>query len=716
MAITLFGTASQPADNGSYNTQPVSITPPSNMQVGDLVFVTICFGGSSGTISIPGTNGNTGGQSWTSLTTRNATRNRTRSFWCIFDGTWDANPSWDGTGTSNAIGRMLVFRPTGGTLSTWSVSVAESSGTYSAPSTPYTVTITGITTNYNNELVIAIWTSADDSTWDSLTSQTSGGYYWNAISPAQVRNTYGSYDESVSGAWVIVETAGATGNVSQNQATNGGVVGTRLIISFRETEQHSGAAAVSKGGALAALGMAAMMAISAVSGKGAITATGTASWSANPIVKVINETLQRPTYDLSGSAVVTGGGANVASGSKAGASASAISKSGAATATGSKGGQSAATESSAGNVVSSGQKGGQGAGSISGGGILSAAYSVGGQVASVVSSGGSVVVTGYKDGRLSPSVSAAGVISGTSSKGGAGGTSITAAGFVTATGEAAAFNAIVKVINEVLQRQGSILAEVSISSGGATATSGYKNGASAATVSGQGTIAASGTTFVSNPIVKVINETLQRSIPYSGSSAVTGAGSVAAAGVKGALAAPAISAGGTILAEGSAPRFLVQVINESSSESEGSFLMSQGIVQVVDESASLVEVILKNPAKASVVVSGSGSCATQGRKGGFGATQVTASGTIATEALTHSRPVDVSGNGTLSVTVSGCHYGVAGVTGVGRVTVVAGAPPHRHYQRSFTRMRTGDPKVDRAFQLIEEEFSRMLDYINRTTG
>jgi len=224
MAIILFGSASNPADNGTGTTDPVVITPPGSMQTGDLVFVTVCFSGTSGTLTVS----QAGGQSWTSLTTRNQTRNRTRSFWCIFNGTWSASPSWTGSGTANVIARMLVFRPNGGVTSTWAIDVAEASAVYAAASP---VIIAQITTLTNGALVIAGWTSADDNTWGSLSGST---HTFTALTPAQVRNTSGTYQQSQTHAWMIDAAAGVTGTVQQAQATNGNDAGTTIIIAFKE--------------------------------------------------------------------------------------------------------------------------------------------------------------------------------------------------------------------------------------------------------------------------------------------------------------------------------------------------------------------------------------------------------------------------------------------------------------------------------------------------
>jgi len=226
MAITLFGTASSPADNGTAATDPTIITPPSDMQKGDLVFVTTLSRLSTGSLAVS----QAGGQTWNSLTQVNQTLNRARSYWCVFNGTWTANPSFSFGGTTNNSARMLVWRPNSGVLATWLIDVAEVSGVYAAPgATPWTVTITGITTITNGALVIAGWTSADDNTWGGLTAG------WTAFSPAQVRNLAGS-DASITHAWFIDAVAGATGNVAQNQTAVGGDAGTRIIIAFKEIQ------------------------------------------------------------------------------------------------------------------------------------------------------------------------------------------------------------------------------------------------------------------------------------------------------------------------------------------------------------------------------------------------------------------------------------------------------------------------------------------------
>jgi len=220
--ITYFGSASTPADNGTNTASPTAVTPPANMQKGDLVILIAAARATSGTISMS----NTGGQTWTALTQRNASANRSNIFWAVFNGTWSANPSVTMGSTTNNIVVMHVFRPTNTNYS-WAVDVAESSGTYTAPASPYTVTINGITTNTDGALVFAAWTSSDDNTWGNLTTG------WSTPGSAQYRNTSGN-DQSVTAAYLIKSPAGATGNVSKDQTANGGDAGTKYIIAFKE--------------------------------------------------------------------------------------------------------------------------------------------------------------------------------------------------------------------------------------------------------------------------------------------------------------------------------------------------------------------------------------------------------------------------------------------------------------------------------------------------
>ena len=223
MAITYFGSASTPVDSATAtNTaNPTAVTPPGSMLAGDLVLMIAQARASSGTLAIS----NTGGQTWTSETQLNYTNCQIRLFWCRFNGTWSANPSVSMGSTNSNTVVMHVFRPSN-TSSVWQVDVAQVSGNFAAPSSPYTVTIPGITTITDGALVFTTWASTDDNTWGSLTAG------WSTPGSAQYRNTSGS-DQSQTHAYKVMAIAGVSGNVSKNQATLGGDAGACLIIAFK---------------------------------------------------------------------------------------------------------------------------------------------------------------------------------------------------------------------------------------------------------------------------------------------------------------------------------------------------------------------------------------------------------------------------------------------------------------------------------------------------
>ncbi len=223
-AVTYYNSASTPADNGTNTANPTTITPPASMQDGDLAIIIAGNGGASGNPAIT----NTGGQTWTALTQRNATNTRVNVFWARFNGTWSASPTVTLGATTNNIVVMHVFRPTG-TNYYWEIDVAESSNTYAAPSSPYTITINGITTQTAGALVFAVWTCRDDNTWTSLTAG------WSTPGSAQYRNTSGTTDQSVTAAYQIFASATSTGNVSKTQATSPADPGTYYILAFKET-------------------------------------------------------------------------------------------------------------------------------------------------------------------------------------------------------------------------------------------------------------------------------------------------------------------------------------------------------------------------------------------------------------------------------------------------------------------------------------------------
>lgn len=223
MAITLFGTSANPGDNvGLVSLSEQAITPPDNMQSGDLVILTcgIYSTDLGATVSIT----DTGGQTWTTLgLVGDAAYYGIRVFHCVFNGTWSSSPALTRTnGTYDDLCMVMnVFR---GFLG-WEVDNAFATTTYAAPGSPYNVTRTGVTTTKPNAIVFAGWISKDDNTW---ALQTAG---WANAGLAQYRTPTGS-DMSFSLAYTVIDVAGASGDVVNQQTANGGDAGATFIISF----------------------------------------------------------------------------------------------------------------------------------------------------------------------------------------------------------------------------------------------------------------------------------------------------------------------------------------------------------------------------------------------------------------------------------------------------------------------------------------------------
>ena len=233
-APTFFGIATNPADNSTL-AEPqtgVAITPPASMQTGDLciAIVYMMAGAAYGTLNA------TGGQTWNTNTSNFQFQGSTayhKIWWCTFNGTWSANPSWDfaaQSGTQACGVQMLVFRPDS-TSKSWFVNLDPSWSQFAAPSTPFTVTVTGRTPTKTDTVTLARWYSDDDNTWGTL----SGAGWSKTGTGAQYRNL-GGIDCSQSYAYYLQGSSPtSTGNVSQNQATLGGDAGTTMTVVFYAT-------------------------------------------------------------------------------------------------------------------------------------------------------------------------------------------------------------------------------------------------------------------------------------------------------------------------------------------------------------------------------------------------------------------------------------------------------------------------------------------------
>ena len=228
MAITLFGSASTPTDNGTNTTNPTVVTPPASMLSGDLVIL-LCWKRNAATgIAMSAA----GGQAWSVLSpetvnTLTATLT-TASFWCTFNGTWSTNPSVAFGATTNNNVLMLVFRPTGSGYS-WSLGLVT---TPTFQNAAVSHTMNALVPNKSSNVSVSIMHTDDDNTW------TFSGTNWIKTNlSAQYRNTSGS-DASASVAYQIQTVAASTNQVTHTEATLGNDPGSLYGFWFYEAQNR----------------------------------------------------------------------------------------------------------------------------------------------------------------------------------------------------------------------------------------------------------------------------------------------------------------------------------------------------------------------------------------------------------------------------------------------------------------------------------------------
>jgi hypothetical protein len=212
MAIGYFGQTRVPAvDDGANNGPTATVTPPASMVSGQFVFVWV-FGRGQDTI----TNTVDGGQSWTaSANTQQGTVNTGRLFWCVFDGTWDADPVFDAGAIAAGVSAWMVVLDGADTTSPWDVTPALTGQAAAATFTEATWS-----TNTANAWAFVAGASSDNNTWtvdNSMVAPSgSGNVYW--------RNSSGG-DSSVLITRKAMGAAGAVGATVLTQATAGNDAG-----------------------------------------------------------------------------------------------------------------------------------------------------------------------------------------------------------------------------------------------------------------------------------------------------------------------------------------------------------------------------------------------------------------------------------------------------------------------------------------------------------
>lgn len=196
--------ASTPADN---NATGVADGVASTVNFNSTVSVkgTLCIvdcqvsNAASGDVTVT----TTGGQTWFGGHVANGNDQALYRFWCVFNGTWSANPQFtcaalSGTQPFTAVGHM-VLPPTNDPDWTW-ISAHVSGTTFAAAAD---INVPGATVHYQDCFALAAWCSNDDNTWSFTTNQTMGWTHCFGDSGSglkQVRNLAGA-DQSYTAAF-----------------------------------------------------------------------------------------------------------------------------------------------------------------------------------------------------------------------------------------------------------------------------------------------------------------------------------------------------------------------------------------------------------------------------------------------------------------------------------------------------------------------------------
>ncbi len=211
-----------PLDNASNIGPTVTVaTNQFNIKSGDVVFAAVyykpVYGDENDDTIYAST---TSGQNWTNLGYLNYDNYSNLSlFYCTFDGTWDANQTFymgRPTSTNPMSAIMLVYR----NISTENMRASMVGYLATNP-----ITITGTTTINANSLVVALWAAENDGTWSNLTAD------WSLLDKAQYRNLGGD-DLSMAMAYKIIESPGATGNISYTNSVTVGGIKTLIVFEW----------------------------------------------------------------------------------------------------------------------------------------------------------------------------------------------------------------------------------------------------------------------------------------------------------------------------------------------------------------------------------------------------------------------------------------------------------------------------------------------------
>lgn len=227
--IVHIGISSSVSDGGASAAAVQTVVPVSGMVIGDLCVVTCTARNDD---NAPITISNTGGQTWTTSFTYSEAGGdgqATRMFWCQFNGTWSANPTFTftlGSATSPKTAVMNVFRSGSAVFDAW---VFEANGAVNADSSS-PITINSITTTHPATITLANWYVSNVSVYSAFTGATG---WQNITPPSQYRNLAG-LDSSVSFAYKYQKIPGAIGSVTKS-ASVGSAFGPKWASTWYQT-------------------------------------------------------------------------------------------------------------------------------------------------------------------------------------------------------------------------------------------------------------------------------------------------------------------------------------------------------------------------------------------------------------------------------------------------------------------------------------------------
>lgn len=502
MAITYFGRAETPADNGT-NSLSVIISPIASMAAGDLLVVFASTRTTGGSITRSGN----AGQVWTALNggaSWGTTNLTVVGYWCRFNGNWDTGiegsdaVSIATTGTGLTCVRV-AYRPSIGS-NTWAEDVALANTAFAAPSSPFTVTRAGQTAIADSTVAIAGWATTDDNTWNAL----SGTGWVTPGAVEQVRNLAGQ-DTSMALAHRIATAAGASGNVSKNQATLGGDAGVSWIVTFKEvagvpnvngtftlagggtgsftgTKAASAAHTLAGGGTGVVTGRKEASTTFTLAGGGVLSHTGAknvAGYVTWDVHKWDEGLWQAEIIERTGTFVLAGGGTLAV--------------------TASKGGRATFTAAGGGTGSATAQKGGRIALTVAGGGGGTATAAKGARVNALLSGGGTGTATARKGSLTTLTLAGGGTgsFTGGQNETHSGTFTLAGGGVLTSTGLKAGRVTLVLAgggtVAASVRKGGS--AAITLPGGGTGAATGFKGGRIVLTLAGggAGTFTGSGT-------------------------------------------------------------------------------------------------------------------------------------------------------------------------------------------------------------------------------